>query len=300
MVQNAVWRVCWAGVAEWLTRCTQNALSERACGFESRLRHQNVVRMFEDWAVYPIPLRAQARDLHRQGVALRAIARELRVPYHSIRYWCSVTRTPDSYHDRRRECPRCGDPPRHPPNPQQYAYLLGQYLGDGYVAITPRVLVLRIACANVYPGIMDECEEAMRAVLANAVQRVRSVGCTYVQSYSMHWPCLFPQAGPGKKHERAIVLQEWQREIVAEHAGKFVRGLFHSDGCRVVNRVSVNGRVYRYPRYFFNNESSEILGICGEALDWLGVGWRMNRRNSLSVAKREAVSILDGLVGAKR
>jgi hypothetical protein len=64
--------------------------------------------------------------------------------------------------------------------------------------------------------------------------------------------------------------------------------------------VSVKGRVYSYPRYFFNNESVEILDICGEVLDLIGVQWRMNRRNSLSVAKRESVSILDGLVGAKR
>ncbi len=220
--------------------------------------------MFEDWAVYPISLRAQARELYGQGMALRAIARELKVPYHSIRYWCSITKTPDSFHDRRRTCPRCAEPKQPLRDPQRYAYLLGQYLGDGYLAMTVRVPVLRIACANAYPGIMDECEEAMLAVLANKVQRVPRVGCTDIQALSMHWPCLFPQAGPGKKHERAIVLQEWQREILDEHAGRFVRGLFHSDGCRVVNQVTVNGKVYRYPRYFLSNESSEILGICGQ------------------------------------
>jgi len=30
-----------AGMAEWQTRSTQNALSERACGFKSHFRHQN-------------------------------------------------------------------------------------------------------------------------------------------------------------------------------------------------------------------------------------------------------------------
>jgi hypothetical protein len=96
------------------------------------------------------------------------------------------------------------------------------------------------------------------------------------------------------------VLQEWQRQIVTAHAGRFVRGLFHSDGCRVVNRVKVKDRAHEYPRYFFSNESSEILGICGEALELLGVQWRLNRGNSLSVARREGVSILDRDVGAKR
>ena len=27
-----------------------------------------------------------------------------------------------------------------------------------------------------------------------------------------HWPCLFPQHGPGRKHERPIVLEDWQRD----------------------------------------------------------------------------------------
>jgi hypothetical protein len=47
---------------------------------------------------------------------------------------------------------------------------------------------------------MDECAAAMRSLLAKSVQRVLQVGCTSVQALSMHWPCLFPQAGPGKKH----------------------------------------------------------------------------------------------------
>ena len=38
--------------------------------------------------------------------------------------------------------------------------------------------------------------------------------CAVVRVYSNHLPCLFPQHGPGKKHERAIVLESWQQEIV--------------------------------------------------------------------------------------
>ena len=59
-----------------------------------------------------------------------------------------------------------------------------------------------------------------------------------------HWPCLFPQHGPGRKHERPIVLEDWQRTIVEAHPGPFLRGLFHSDGCRAKNwtRKIVAGR----------------------------------------------------------
>jgi hypothetical protein len=38
------------------------------------------------------------------------------------------------------------------------------------------------------------------------------------------------------------------------HSKAFLRGLIHSDGCRVLNRV--NGK--DYPRYFFSQVSDDI------------------------------------------
>lgn len=35
---------------------------------------------------------------------------------------------------------------------------------------------------------------------------------------SKHWPCLFPQHGPGRKHHRRIALEPWQEAIVKEAA----------------------------------------------------------------------------------
>ena len=32
-----------------------------------------------------------------------------------------------------------------------------------------------------------------------------------VYSFSKHWPCLFPQHEPGRKHERKIELMPWQQ-----------------------------------------------------------------------------------------
>jgi hypothetical protein len=93
------------------------------------------------------------------------------------------------------------------------------------------------------------------------------------------------------------------RGRVEVHAGPFVRGLIHSDGYRGTNRVrrSVAGqdKWYEYPRYLFKNESADILRLCGEALDRLGVDWRHNNPNEISVARREAVLRLDEFVGPK-
>ena len=63
--------------------------------------------------------------------------------------------------------------------------------------------------------------------------------------------------------------------------------------------LSDGDRWYEYPRYLFGNESADILRLCGETLDQLGVAWRFSRRNAISVARREAVARLDEFVGPK-
>ena len=190
-------------------------------------------------------------------------------------------------------------------NESSYAYLLGLYLGDGHITRGPRdVYVLAIACSDDWPGLMAAARQAMSAVMpTSSVSFARQTGCTMVKSYSKHWTCLFLQHGPGRKHQRKIQLEQWQDAIVREFPGEFARGLFHSDGWRGVNpvrrRLADGDRWYEYPRYLFTNESADILQLCGETLDRLGVSWRFSRRNSISVARREAVAWLDEFVGPK-
>jgi hypothetical protein len=128
-------------------------------------------------------------------------------------------------------------------------------------------------------------------------------GCTDIKITSKHWLCLFPQHGPGMKHQRVIDLEPWQERIVAEYPGDFARGLFHSDGYRGINRVrrplKDGPRWYEYPRYLFENQSADIHRLCGQALDRLGVAWRFSKPTTISVAQRAAVARLDVFVGPK-
>jgi hypothetical protein len=205
-------------------------------------------------------------------------------------------------------CPRCAPEPRLPDEPAAYCYLLGLYLGDGCISRLGRTYSLRIACADAWPGLIDECERALRAVRSgNRTGRVRQQGCVSVWAYSNHWPCLFPQHGPGKKHERRIRLEPWQQQAVDAYPWEFVRGLVHSDGCRVINwtaRVVAGERKrYEYPRYFLTNKSEDILRIYSETLTKVGVEWRITRRAgapyNVSVARRASVVLMDAHVGAK-
>jgi hypothetical protein len=59
-------------------------------------------------------------------------------------------------------------------------------------------------------------------------------------------------------------------------------------------------RKYTYPRYFFGNESEDIQQLFRDACELIGVEYRNNRRNSISVARRDSVARLDEIVGPKR
>lgn len=204
-------------------------------------------------------------------------------------------------------CPRCDG--RHLDR-SAYAYLLGLYLGDGHINHYSKhnVPSLMITCDDAWPGLQDAAESALRAVFPdNATCRVRKEGCHNIKVYSKHLPCLFPQHGPGKKHDRAITLDPWQQNIVDEHPWQFVRGLVHSDGCRNMNWTTrvVGGerKRYEYPRYWFTNVSDDIRTLYTDTLDRLGVEWkhctRHGRPYNISVAKRASVALMDRHVGPK-
>jgi hypothetical protein len=99
-------------------------------------------------------------------------------------------------------------------------------------------------------------------------------------------------------------MQSWQWDIVQKRPADFLRGLFHSDGCRVRNwaRQVVGGvtKRYEYPRWQFVNESAEIMTWCRDALDLVEIPWRQTSRRTLSVSRRDAVALLDELIGPKR
>jgi hypothetical protein len=196
-------------------------------------------------------------------------------------------------------CPRT-----RPVDGAAYAHLLGLYLGDGCLSRHARgVYALRIACDATYTSLVEECAGSMRATLPNPVYYNPAPGCIQVTALSKHWPCLFPQHGPGRKHERPIALEPWQATIVQQYPGRFLRGLFHSDGCRIINwterRVGGKTKRYEYPRYFFTNYSDDILRLCEWALDLVGVDHRRANRRNVSVARRNSVALLDVHVGPK-
>jgi hypothetical protein len=197
---------------------------------------------------------------------------------------------PEEWHDFRRAA---------------YSYLLGLYLGDGYVGRPPRTFSLVIACDARQGRLVAECFCAV-AEFADNPPSLHTVGETNgvrVVSYGKAWPVLIPQAETGKKHERQIELREWQREIVRTFPEQLIRGLIHSDGARCSNSFTVQlksgPKRYSYPRYFFSNYSADIREIFTGACDQLGIRWSLSNWRNVSISHRDSVARLDEFVGPK-
>jgi hypothetical protein len=176
------------------------------------------------------------------------------------------------------------------------------------VSSTGRTYQLRVVLDGLYPGVIEDCVMAITLSLRDEVNvhvRPRKIDRgVIVETAYKRWPEVFPQHGPGRKHNRPIVLADCQREIVDRRPQAFLRGLIHSDGCRTTNRFKTrlpSGRVaeYSYPRYFFSNRSADIRGLFCQSCDRLGIRWTQSNPRNISVSHRDSVALLDTFVGPK-
>ena len=241
---------------------------------------------------------AEGLNLASQGCSATEVSWRIGVPRPTVRDWLSG-HVPRIALGRGSACQGCGGDHDLTTLPRSYPYLLGIYLGDGCLsAHRRRVFKLRISLDARYPEIADECVRAVgQHAPRNTVRRVDRGTWWEIFAYSKTWPCLFPQHGAGRKHERSIVLVEWQSRRVAERPDLLLRGLIQSDGCRFLN----SGRCgWSHPRYSFTNHSEGIRKIFSDACDSLGLHWTRSGEHTLYVSRKHDVALLDLLVGPKR
>lgn len=233
------------------------------------------------------------------GLGDRAIAPLVRVPRSTVNHWRN--------HPRRRLPPVIPQDWR-PADPSAYSYLLGMYLGDGHLRRSSKnSMCFSLSLDELYGGIVEEAAASVVNVLPGVhVCRYSPSNCRKIvlSASSCLWAVAVPQHGPGKKHERPIVLLPWQLEITHEHPRMFLRGLIHSDGCRCMNRFKTrlpSGRIaqYEYPRYFFSNLSADIRRLFSDHCDLLGIRWSLSNPRNVSVSHRDSVALLDSFVGPK-
>lgn len=267
-------------ISRWIATETDGRPRRRYIGV--RARHRAAV--------------ARALELWRSGKPTARIARELSIARSTVRYWlldgAGVAQSAEAI---ALKAIKWGFESPHQHQQRAYAYLLGAYLGDGYIATLPRTHVLRVSLHRKQTAVIADVTAAIEAVLPDrhvwTYERHASL-VTEVSCYFVNWPLVFPQHGRGRKHKRSIVLEDWQRATVTSFPGDFVRGLLDTDGCR--HRRLVNGK--DYPAYTFSNRSDHIHDLFHWACQLIDVRARRATQVSSSIARRPDVARIDAIM----
>ena len=137
------------------------------------------------------------------GVPIAAVSRSSGI---AAEHPACLARRPVTLRGQRRVPPLRGRPARHRRLCRAAGLLPRGRLRHGDARGT---LVLRVSCdASPPPRRSATSHDCLRAVRAGlTVFHVEAPGTVVVQGHWKHWPCLFPQHGPGRKHERPIVLE---------------------------------------------------------------------------------------------
>lgn len=243
--------------------------------------------------------REHAMRLLRANLNDCEVARRTGIARTTIRDWRRPRYVPRTPPAARAVCPRCGQGARAMSfAPGDYAELLGLYLGDGHVVRMGRTYRLRLFLDLRHPLIIKESSELLsRCFPHNRVSQAHPARyrMAILSVYSSHLPCLLPQHGPGKKHERPIVLERWQEAHLSSSPWRFLKGCIRSDGSSFINRTGP----YEYLSYEFTNHSSEILGLFCHTLDAVGVRYRRYERQ-VRINRRASVALVEANVGIKR
>ena len=188
------------------------------------------------------------------------------------------------------------------PLAKDYAYILGVYLGDGYIDKLPRTERFRIFQDVKYTDIIKRESEALQRLLPNNKINLinHGQGCKAICIHSTKLSEIFPQHGIGRKHDRLIELENWQREVIKKYPKQFIRGLIETDGCRY---ISSQYKGKDYVAYQFTNKSKDIINLCCNALEYIDIKYIVNKRKAgaydVRVYRQKDVAFLDTFIGPK-
>jgi len=190
----------------------------------------------------------EVKKLYESGMSMNQIAKHTGIHRSTIRYWVI-----NNFNIKSRCEPKSDI--KFSELDENYVYILGQYLGDGYISKHPRTYRMRIFNTQKYTELSNRIELALAHIFTgNKIHQYHTKhNTTEISVYSKHLPILFPQHGEKHKHERKIELTTWQRELIKIHPWDFISGLIHSDGtiCNYKNSTYIQ----------FSNKSEDIHDI---------------------------------------
>lgn len=180
-----------------------------------------------------------------------------------------------------------------------YSYILGLYLGDGCIYELDRTEKMTITLDKQYEVLNNYTVETLGKFFKKS---------PYIFDRSLHGrgnaidvnictstlSLLFPQHGKGKKHNRDIILTDWQLDVIDPIS--IVKGLIMSDGSYYIDRQS------GIMKYSFSNKSVQLIGILAKYLSELGISFAIYtklKKTELVVHKKLEVEKLHEMIGDK-
>lgn len=223
---------------------------------------------------YTIEQKTIVNELYEAGFGKSEIARKTSIPRSTIKGWLNK-KTKEYIKQLKTET--ILDIKEYLDNEQlksAYSYIFGVYLCDGYVYKIQKHNSFRLRLYNdvKYPENTKEWAEKLSVILPNnkiTIKLDKNTKSAVVNCYSNKLAILFPQNGKGKKHERKLYLEDWQKEIIDEYPEMFIRGCFQSDGCIYDHKWKKGNKLYR--KYVFVNKSEDIIDFFLYALNLIGI-----------------------------
>lgn len=245
----------------------------------------------------------QTLKLYNEGYNLSQISRELNINRTTIRFWIN-----GKYKIDRNSVDNFIPKNYIIENNLQeiYSYILGLYLGDGYINKQGRTYKIRFFLDAKYQALNEYVKAKLSKLFPrNKVNVVKTKKLNSDQNsmeviycHNNYMLLLFPQHGPNKKHQRKISLEDWQLEILDPKS--FLTGLFHSDGSYYFNNNS------HTHQYCFSNYSKEIIELFRNCLSHFSIEHYLsktqvndNMKYQVFITRKKSVENLNSIIGTK-
>jgi len=238
--------------------------------------------------------------LHKDGYNQSVISSKTNIPRSTVKDW--LNKKPKFFNEENKKSFIKEEIIKNKELHDSYSYILGLYLGDGYINECKRTFRIRVFLDKKFSKLNEMVNSNFKKIFPNnsvCMVEQKDTNGIYFSVYNNELPIVFPQHGLGKKHDRIIKLIKWQKDILAISC--FLKGLIHSDGCFYSEKIS---NKYLYERYMFSNKSIDLHELFQDICNKLNIEYDFQNKGDgvwqTRISKKNSVKKLKQIIGTKQ